>query len=177
MRINLFGGPGISKSTTASLIFARLKQKNYNVEFPPEKIKPWVYTKRIPNVWDQYHIFGKQLQAETNFLVNGEVEHIVCECPLLLGIIYQDYNHGLKYSYPLYDIEKLYSESFKEINIVLKRDDSFYKENGRYHSLLESKEIDKFILRKLNLLGKTYKEFYPIEENEILKHIISKLDE
>lgn len=175
MRINLFGGASVGKSATASLIFAKLKQKGFSVELPPEKIKPWVYTGRIPNVWDQFHIFGKQLQAETNFLVNGYVKHIVCECPLFLSACYQEYNNGKDYADPLFDIEELYSEQYGEINIFLKRNVSFYKEEGRFHSLAESKIIDKFILSKLKDFGKTYTEFYPTEEHEILKYIIAKL--
>jgi hypothetical protein len=62
---------------------------------------------------------------------------------------------------------------YNNLNILLKRDDSTYDENGRFQNLEESKEIDKTIKKTLDLHNIPYVEFI-VNENtskEIFNYI------
>ena len=57
--INLFGGPGCGKSTTASGIFYELKKRGYECELSPEFAKDKVWEDSLRTLDDQIYIFGK----------------------------------------------------------------------------------------------------------------------
>ena len=59
--INLYGGPGVGKSTVAAELFSLMKKENYNVEFVTEHAKELTYEGRY-NVLDQdqLYVFAKQ---------------------------------------------------------------------------------------------------------------------
>jgi predicted ATPase len=57
--INLYGGPGTGKSTTAAALFALMKREGYNVELVTEFAKDLVWTERNKELGDQIYIFGK----------------------------------------------------------------------------------------------------------------------
>jgi len=59
--INLFGGPGSGKSTTAAGLFQKMKLKHMSVELISEYAKKLVYSNRLENMLDQQeYIFAKQ---------------------------------------------------------------------------------------------------------------------
>jgi ABC-type multidrug transport system ATPase subunit len=63
--INLFGGPGSGKSTTAAYLYAGLKNQGVNAELIREYVKDWAYESRTVGVFDQLYFFGKQVRRET----------------------------------------------------------------------------------------------------------------
>lgn len=46
--VNLTGGPGSGKSTTAAFIFAKLKMLGYNAELVGEEARELIYDGSIP---------------------------------------------------------------------------------------------------------------------------------
>src|SRR5512133_3821784 len=84
--VNLWGGPGTGKSTTAAFLFALLKQKGYNAELVREYVKEWAWEKRQPGPLDQFYFFGKQSRRES--LLYGKVDFIVTDCPVMLSAFY-----------------------------------------------------------------------------------------
>lgn len=66
--INMFGGSGCGKSTTAALLFARLKLKGAHVELVREYVKYWAWNDRQVKEFDQLYLLGKQSAYHGLFL-------------------------------------------------------------------------------------------------------------
>jgi len=66
-------------------------------------------------------------------------------------------------------------KKYRSLNILLKRDDTTYDENGRFQNLEESKEIDKEIKRRLVVNDIPFVEFTvgPNTAEDIFSYIIS----
>lgn len=151
MRINLFGGPGAGKSTTAAWLFSQLKDRRESVEHVAEYVKAWAYQKRPVMRYDQVYLFAKQQQYEYRFLKAG-VKHIVTDCPCFLSIFYAGAQTPLAQG--LWTILQAYDEEFPVVNIFLVRGAKEYIQEGRYHTHEQAKEIDKEMLALL-------KKYYP----------------
>lgn len=160
-RINIFGGPGVGKSATAEFLSSQLKKK-YNVELIREYFKKWVYLTKQPLGFDQIYIFAKQLHEEEVAL--RHVDFIITDSPIdLSGIIYSNFD--------LSSIVNLFNEVYPPLNILIKRNDNYYKEVGRIHSLEESKLIDDKIRKYLN-----NKNYYECEAEEIIHYVESNIN-
>lgn len=144
-RINLFGGPGSSKSTTAAWLFAALKIRHISIELITEYVKKYAYEKRQINEFDQIYIFGKQLNYEHRFL-NAGVDYIITDSPVLLSGIYsQLYYEDLNIASNIYEITKKYDSKYPPLNIFLDRKDRPYNQSGRYQTKDEAIHIDNTI--------------------------------
>ncbi len=153
--INVFGGPGIGKSTTAALIFQCLKEKGKSVEMSPEFIKKWVWNGIQPKFLDYHYIFANQSKSEYDLF--GKVEYIVTDSPVLLSVYYAHPEKMVGDSVSkMYEAYKRMCEEEKvsTINIMLKRLDSSqtnaFDEDGRFHNEEQSKQIDKDLIELLN---------------------------
>lgn len=147
-RINIFGGPGVGKST-AAYAFANLKRDGYNIELVTEYVKKWVWLNIKPDGFDQVYLFAKQLRAEETPLKNG-CDLIITDSPLLLLDVYSD----TLMSKSLMQVQEMFTETYPELNIYIHRNDNSqfqYVDVGRFQTLEQAKEIDKKILQKLEL--------------------------
>jgi RecA/RadA recombinase len=84
--INLYGGPGTGKSTTAAELFAILKKRGENAELAREYVKRWAWEGKAPRGLDQFYLFGKQLKEEYPLL--GKVSHVVTDAPMAINAFY-----------------------------------------------------------------------------------------
>jgi len=93
--INLFGGPGAGKSTTAAGIFHLMKMEKMSVELVTEYAKEMTWEKRHNILTDELYIVAKQHRRLRR--LRGEVEYVVTDSPLLLCIYYRnnDYSETL----------------------------------------------------------------------------------
>ena len=142
--VNLYGGPGTGKSTTAAATYALLKQQNVNAELATEYAKDIVWEGRNYLLSDQIYIFAKQNRKLMRLY--GKVEVIVTDCPLLLSYYYSENEHILGL------IEQEMSRT-RQVHIMLKRVKQ-YNAAGRYQTEAQAKEIDdgiKEMLRKLEI--------------------------
>lgn len=139
--INMLGGSGIGKSTTASELFSLMKQKGFNVELVREYIKEWCWTDRPINEFTQPISYGVQLERETQLY--GKVDYIITDSPLILYPVYQQYNYGHKSleKQVLNDLRVAKSSGVDHINFVLSRPDQF-DTRGRFESENQAKEVD-----------------------------------
>lgn len=141
-RINLFGGPGVGKSTLAAQIFARLKKEGVDIELIQEYVKQYVYEGRALNPWGCVHTFGKQFHAEHLVLHSG-VQRIVTDSPMLLQCVYARHQ-GCPVHRELTAISNRFDEDFPPLNIFVRRQFD-YEEAGRYEEKEQAIEMDKLI--------------------------------
>lgn len=154
--INLYGGPGTGKSTTAAAVFAELKFRGVNCEYVQEyaKDKAWEFGTNhlgVPKVFQaQEYIFGKQ-----HFRLRRcaqDVDVIITDCPLFLGLIYMpddfpipSLRTAIREAYDMYD----------NLNIFLVRNKP-YNPKGRFQTEEEAKELDVDVKNMLNSQGVPY---------------------
>lgn len=84
--VNLYGGPGTGKSTTAAALFALLKQRGHNAELVQEFAKEWAWEGRPIRAVDQFRLFGEQSAREARLW--GKADVVVTDSPLLLGAFF-----------------------------------------------------------------------------------------
>lgn len=144
--INLFGGSGCGKSTTAALLFARMKLKGMHVELVREYVKYWAWNDRKVREWDQLYLLGKQSAYES--MLYGKVDYIVTDSPILLAGIYQEYRSQGRDKY-VGEAAKAFINHARSRDVVFK--DFFltrtkpFDPRGRWETEEEAKDIDKFV--------------------------------
>jgi hypothetical protein len=177
--INLFGGPGIGKSTQSAELFTLMKKNHMDVELTFEFPKIITWEENHSAIKDQFYITANQHRNISRLY--GKVKYIIVDSPIILGMVYKDlYTNEPEYPSSFYDnsfdffILRLFKK-YNSLNVLLKRDDTTYNENGRFQNLKESKEIDDSIKHKLLIHDIPFIEF-PVCSNtavDIFNYIIT----
>jgi hypothetical protein len=160
--INFFGGPGIGKSTQASGLFTEMKKNHLNVEYTYEFPKEVAWEGNVSQLKDQFFITANQHRNISRLY--GKVDYIIVDSPIILGCFYeQRYGDGYPASfYGMSGLSKFIWELFKQyknINILLTRNDETYDQNGRLQDLREAQEIDDDIKQTLLINSIPFVEF------------------
>lgn len=142
--INLYGGPGTGKSTTAALMFAALKQRGVNAELVQEVAKTWAWEDRRIAALDQFQIFGEQLRRESVLL--GKVDVVVTDGPLLLGEFFSRWYAQHDIANAIQKCVETYNDELRNAghharHVFLKRTKP-YNPNGRYQKEEEARRMD-----------------------------------
>ena len=174
--INLFGGPGIGKSSIASGITYKLKKKHITCDNPYEFPKALAWDNNNEAIKDQLYVLANQHRGIVKSF--GKVDYIVLDSPILLSLVYRSMYKGSEYPATLYDSEhfdKLVLDihnQYDSINILLKRGNGVHNEKERYQSLDESKKLD-YEIEKVLLKNKI--PYISIDVNEKAVNKIIKL--
>ena len=160
--INLFGGPGIGKSTQASGLFTEMKRHHMSVEYTYEFPKEVAWEGNISQLKDQFFITANQHRNISRLY--GKVDYIIVDSPIVLGCFYeQRYGDGYPASfYEMTGFSNFLWDLFKQydnINILLTRNNDTYDPNGRLQNLDEAKEIDADIKETLLVNNIPFSEF------------------
>jgi hypothetical protein len=165
--INFFSGPGAGKSTQAAGLFYEMKRQGYKVEMPYEYPKLIAWEKNTNAIKDQLYITANQHRNIARLY--GQVDYIIVDSPILFGLIYKNaYTEIPEYPAMFYsnkfdefvlDLHMMYDS----INIVLKRNEDLYQDNGRFQNLDESIRIDNDIIK---LLQANSIKYHTVEVNE-----------
>ena len=144
--INLFGGPGIGKSTVAAGLFHLMKTQQMDVELVTEYAKDlvWEGREKFLRDPDQLYIFAQQYRRISRLI--GKVEYAITDSPILFSMIYTQKNPHEFMERFILDVW----DTFENQNFVLRRGTEFV-DHGRAQSLAESLVIDEKIRTVLNL--------------------------
>jgi len=140
--INLFGGPGTGKSTTAAGTFFKMKSAgNFGkVELVTEFAKDMVYAGRLRELEvNQLYITAKQYHRMER--LRDQVDYIITDSPIIQGVIYTPDNYFKSFLPLLIELH----HSFDNINIFLNRVKE-YKEYGRTQTEEKAIKLDSQII-------------------------------
>lgn len=141
--INVFGGPGAGKSTTAAGLFYKMKQKGLNVELVTEYAKDMTWEGRMNILGDQLYVLAKQQRRVSR--LKGKVDWVVTDAPFFLGLAYVEPNY-LKTFEPLV-LEAW--EQYDNYSFMLDRKALKYQEVGRNQDAKEATALDDKLHRLL----------------------------
>ena len=135
--INLYGGPGSGKSTSATGVFSALKLAGVNTEYVPEFAKDATWEQRGRKVFAaQEYIFGKQHFRLSR--VADQVDVTVTDSPMLISLAYMAPDYKLpSLSRVIFEAYELYDN----IDVFLVRTKE-YNPSGRSQSEEEAKKLD-----------------------------------
>lgn len=140
--INLLGGSGLGKSTTAALLFGELKNQGKCTELVREYIKEWAWQGREVGPFGQSITYGQQLDRESSLY--NKVEFIVTDSPLILYPVYQHHYSGhdaIKHSI-LQDLKMAKKMDVTHVYFLLTRNKPF-DARGRWETEEAAKKIDR----------------------------------
>lgn len=139
--INLLGGSGLGKSTTAAMVYAEMKNRGLHVELVREFVKEWAWEGKKVTSIGQSIIYGRQLERES--LLYGKVDYIVTDSPLILCSVYRSFYYGTDVIAPLIlrDLSEVKDIGVDHVNFLLNRRKSFDCK-GRYEDEATAKKVD-----------------------------------
>lgn len=141
--INIFGGPGAGKSTTAAGLFFEMKKRQIEVELVTEYAKDMTWEKRHNVLSDQLYILAKQNRRVQRLA--GQVEWVITDSPLLLGLVYK--TEGYHSSFDAFAMEVF--NSYDNHNFLIGRDFE-YQAAGRNQTAEQAVEVDNVIKKMLD---------------------------
>jgi len=169
--INLFGGPCVGKSTLCAMIFSELKMKRVDCEMALEYAKDVVWDESFRKLANQIYIFGKQ--HSRLYRLNGKVDVVITDSPLLNSIIYDDSKNPELWSLVLSEFKKL-----NTLNYFVQRNFE-YDQNGRVQDYEGALEKDNFYTRLLEENKISYTNINPGNDNlsNVIDDVLNKLNE
>lgn len=164
--VNLFGGSGLGKSTTAAGLFYAMKMRGLNTELVREYVKQWAWDSIPVGKFDQIYLTGKQAKAESRLY--NKLDYVVTDSPILLSAIYETFYSGKSVVLPsiklFLDLAK--QENVEHVNIFLARNKPF-DTRGRYETQETAIKVDSFAKDFLTNNGVKFIELNVPDEERI----------
>ena len=149
--INLWGGPGCGKSTTATGLFSLMKMRGHKVELVTEYAKELTYDANWGMLSKQELIFPEQYQRQKRLV--GQVDYAITDSPLPLNLIYA--RPDLKISEDFWNLVVKGFREFDNFNIMLQRCKP-YSHYGRKETSDKAVDIDRECVDILNRVDGNY---------------------
>lgn len=145
--VNLYGAPGVGKSTAASYIFYKLKSKGISCELVTEVAKDLCWEDNKTALSNQLYVAGNQSYRLSR--LEGKVDVVVTDAPIMLQPIYYKLNKKPRedlFGDLMYEVYNQY----ENINIIINYREEPIKE-GRVE--YNSKSIQDIIMKVVDALG------------------------
>ena len=167
--INFFAGAGAGKSTIATLIHALLKMHGITSEYTAEFAKDLAWEGRLELKVNDVHLFGEQHNRQ--FRLNGQVDCIISDSPLLLSSVYRS-NDTLLHALVLQEFKK-----YENVNFYVKRKKPFIPK-GRKGTKLDATKIDRKTIQMLDNEQIPYTVVEGTWEgaNQVLEFVLKRLN-
>lgn len=149
--INLFGGPGIGKTTLAARMFFELKTRGVEAACPEEYAKIALWQGRDYLLDNQLILLGRTWDAVTS--LSTKVDVIVLDSPVLLCSHYAGDREPPYFHDTVLDFHRRHDR----LNLLLSRNpESQYSTNGRRETSQQAIGMDRKIQSLLETAGETY---------------------
>lgn len=158
--VNLFGGPGAGKSTTAARLFAELKEEGINCELITEYAKDKVWEESYHVLDNQIYMFGKQ--SHRQFRVKNKVDVLITDSPLPMMLHY-----GRDFSMCFKDLVMEVFHEYDNLNYIIERGNAFqYNPVGRNQDEVEAQLIHDEIRNLLVSRSISYKTIHREDDKD-----------
>jgi tRNA uridine 5-carbamoylmethylation protein Kti12 len=144
--VNLFGGPGSGKSTTAAGLFHKLKINGINCELVTEFAKHITWKEDFNTLKNQIYVFAKQ--HDRMFHLKDKVDVIITDSPIIMGLSYCNWDL-MSRSFEQLVVDEFNRDDAVNINYFINRVKE-YNPSGRSQTEEEAKEKDVEIKTLLN---------------------------
>lgn len=138
--VNLYGGPGTGKSTTAAGLFFLLKIQGVNCELSREFAKDLVWGERTHLFDQQAFVYTEQARRLRELV--GKVDIAVTDSPLLMSLVYGTPPRGLR------ELVRQERDRYLEFDVLLYRVKD-YQQAGRTQNEEEAVKVDDEVRRQL----------------------------
>jgi hypothetical protein len=148
--VNLFGGPGSGKSTTAAGLFHKLKINGINCELVTEFAKHITWKEDFNTLKNQIYVFAKQ--HDRMFHLKDKVDVIITDSPIIMGLSYCNWDL-MSRSFEQFVVDEFNRDDAVNINYFINRVKE-YNPSGRSQTEEEAKDKDmeiKTLLDKYNV--------------------------
>ncbi len=159
--VNMFAGAGAGKSTCATGVFSLLKHHSVNAEYVSEYAKDLVWEGRLNIQRNDMDIFAEQ--AKRQFRLQGKVDVMITDSPLLLTSVYLNPFDELLHAFVMREFRR-----YDNMNFYIKRVKPYLK-IGRAETENGAKKIDKLVLDFLKKEQVIYDE--RLGDNETVNYI------
>jgi RecA/RadA recombinase len=149
--INVYGGPGVGKSTSAAYLYYKLKANGENAELVREYVKDWAWEGRKFSAYDEIYFLGKQVRHES--MLFGKVDWIITDAPVYMTAYYaslycsSQLAHGIAQAAQAF-YKQAEEDGHQHIHVMLKRIKP-YQADGRYQDEEQALNIDRGVAEML----------------------------
>ena len=170
--INLFGVPGVGKSTGAAYIFSKLKMQDINAELVTEFAKNIIWENNLATLEDYAYIFGVQSRRISR--CQNKVDVVITDAPLFCTVFY---NQNSAFGEQFNKVVVSVFNSYNNINYFVDQERN-YNSIGRLQTEKQARAMKKPML---NMLKKYNINFEIIDGDTqcydlIVKKVIKKLE-
>ncbi|WP_316196586.1 AAA family ATPase [Bradyrhizobium sp. SZCCHNS3053] len=138
--INLIGGPGAGKSTTAAGLFFLMKSHGLRAELVTEYAKELVYDESWRTLKSQLHVLSEQERRQRRLV--DKVDYIITDAPLLTAMAYTSDPRDFL---PVSEAATTLFSTYNNVNFVIRRTKP-YAAYGRNQTEDEAKVLDQTLI-------------------------------
>ena len=151
--MNIWGGPGVGKSTAAAGLLYEMKKKGLNVEIAMEYAKDAVWENRLNILDDQIYIFAKQ-QRRIARLRDHHIDWVITDSPIALGLVYL--KEGV-YSMSFHNLVMEVFNGYDNHNFLLQRNFEYNPIGRNQKDVEEARVYDRKVENLLDASGVRFK--------------------
>lgn len=164
--INLYGGPGIGKSTLAARLYSFMAENKFKVELAREYVKDWLWSGRQVGKYDQMYFLVQQFKRES--ILYNKVDYVITDSPFTLAAFYGEYYGQQQFLTTAANaMRKMAEEDGVKYNDYIITRSTEYEPLGRYETeeqalLIDSKIEDYLISNTIQptKINNNYLEIY-----------------